>query len=283
MARSNRAETAAKAAALRAEAARKERQQKQLVAAAVGVVVVIIAVAIGYAISSRPSTPEVATGGDAALTKLTAIPAATFDAYPAGSPQQAPALLQDGAPLGTDSKPEVFYVGADFCPFCAIERWALIGTLSRFGEFENLGQTTSSSTHVHPDTPTYTFHGSTFTSDYVTFRAVETADREGNALEQLSAEDEALFRKHQPDGSIPWITFNGTHAIAGANVQGAAFEGKTYDEIIAGILDPQSELGQTVGPAMNLMTAQICADNGNQPENVCTAPAVVSAATLLQR
>ena len=35
-------------------------------------------------------------------------------------------------------KPEVLYVGAEFCPFCGAERWPLIVALSRFGHFTTL-------------------------------------------------------------------------------------------------------------------------------------------------
>src|SRR5438876_6623085 len=35
-------------------------------------------------------------------------------------------------------KPVVLYVGAQYCPFCAAERWALVLALSRFGHWAGL-------------------------------------------------------------------------------------------------------------------------------------------------
>jgi len=41
----------------------------------------------------------------------------------------------------------VSYVGGEYCPYCAIQRWALLVALSKFGSFTNLdGQVISSST-----------------------------------------------------------------------------------------------------------------------------------------
>ena len=46
--------------------------------------------------------------------------------------------------------------------------------LSRFGTFSGLGLTTSSASDVYPSTPTLTFHGSTYSSDVISFVPVET-------------------------------------------------------------------------------------------------------------
>jgi hypothetical protein len=289
VAKSSRAEAAAKAAQMRAEAARKDRQRKQVIAAVVAVVVVIGAVVIGAVVAGRPPSPVAGGSGstsasaDAALAKLVALPQATLDASPAPNPNQAPAKLDGGTALTQEGKPKVLYVGAEYCPFCAMERWPLIGALSKFGTFSGLKPTTSSSDDVHPDTPTWTFAGSTYTSDVLTFEAVETADREQKPLEPLEGENAAIFQKFNPSGGIPWITYGGTHATNGATVDANVLDGKTYDEIIAGIEDPSSDIGKSVNPAMTMITAQLCELTGGKPTNVCTSQAVRSASVLLKR
>ena len=284
MAKSTRAETAARAAQLRAEAARKDRQRTQVIAASVAVVVVIIAVVVGVVIANRPKdAPAAASGGAAALATLEKLPATLFDKAPAPSPAQAPTKLQGGTALTQDGKPKVLYIGAEYCPFCAMERWALIGALSRFGTFTGVTETTSSSTDVHPNTPTFSFKDAKFTSDVVAFQAIETQDREGKPLQTLDGENLALFQKFNPGGGIPWVTYGGTHATDGATVDANAFEGKTYDQIIAGIQDPTSDIGKTVTPAINMITAQICSQTDGKPANVCTSQGVQSASVLLKR
>ncbi len=283
MAKSDRAAVTARAAEMRAEAARKERQRTQLVAAVVAVVVIIIAVVVGSVIANRPKAVPAATGSDAALAKLVSIPQVTLDAAPAPNPNQAPAKLEGGAPLKDGDKTKVLYVGAEYCPFCAVERWPLIAALSRFGTFTGVTPTTSSSADAHPDTPTFSFKGATYTSDHVSFQAVETQDREGKALDPLEGENATLFQKFNPGGGIPWIDYGGTNATNGATVDANAYDGKTYDQIMAGILDSSSDLGKSVQPAINLITAQICDQTNGQPSNVCTSQGVMSASVLLKK
>jgi len=283
VAKSNRAETAARAAQLRAEAARKDRQRTQVIAASVAVVVIVIAVVLGIVISNQPKDAPAASGGAAALATLEKLPASVFDAAPAPTPEQAPAKLQGGTALTQDGKPKVLYIGAEYCPFCAMERWALIGALSRFGTFTGVTETTSSSDDVHPNTPTFSFKDAKYTSDAVAFEAVETQDREKQPLQTLDGENLALFQKFNPGGGIPWITYGGTHATDGATVDANAFEGKTYEQIIAGIQDPTSDIGKTVTPAINMITAQICDQTKGEPANVCTSQGVASASVLLKR
>jgi len=138
-------------------------------------------------------------------------------AHPGALP---PELTRNAPALTADSKPQVLYVGAEYCPFCAAERWALIAALSRFGAFSNLHTTTSSSEDVYPNTPSFTFHGATYTSQYISLSAVEqfTNQRSGNGyapLQALSTEQKAIVDQYDRPpyvsaaGGIPFIDFGG--------------------------------------------------------------------------
>ncbi|HEX3946349.1 MAG TPA: DUF929 family protein [Acidimicrobiales bacterium] len=71
-------------------------------------------------------------------------------------------------------RPAVVYVGGEFCPYCAVQRWALVVALSRFGTFADLGRViSSSSTDIYPDLQSWSFHGSTYSSPYLTFDLAE--------------------------------------------------------------------------------------------------------------
>ena len=48
-----------------------------------------------------------------------------------------------GSALTFDGKPGIFYYGAEYCPYCAAERWPVVVALSRFGTWSNLQQTIS--------------------------------------------------------------------------------------------------------------------------------------------
>jgi hypothetical protein len=63
----------------------------------------------------------------------------------------------------TAGKPLVVYIGAEYCPFCAAQRWPLVVALSRFGTFSGLSVTRSASEDVFPDTATLSFHSASYT------------------------------------------------------------------------------------------------------------------------
>jgi thiol-disulfide isomerase/thioredoxin len=95
----------------------------------------------------------------------------------------------------TDSagKTEVIYVGAEYCPYCAAERWSLTMALSRFGTFTGLKETSSSSTDIDPNTSSFTFVDSSYTSQWVDFTPVEEEDQNQNPLQTPSAAVEQIF------------------------------------------------------------------------------------------
>jgi uncharacterized protein DUF929 len=68
-----------------------------------------------------------------------------------------------GAPLTSRGKPEILYVGAGYCPYCATERWPLAVALSRFGTFTGRRGIHSSATDVYPSQPTPAFAHSSYT------------------------------------------------------------------------------------------------------------------------
>ena len=80
-----------------------------------------------------------------------------------------------GTALTANGKPEVLYIGAEYCPYCAAERWAMIVALSRFGTFSGLATVHSAAANgageaePYPNTPTWTFVNAKYTSQYLTF------------------------------------------------------------------------------------------------------------------
>ena len=79
----------------------------------------------------------------------------------------------------------MLYIGAEFCPICATERWPMLVALSHFGTFSNVSQTHSAVSDG--DIPTLSFYGSTYTSPYLTFTPVETTTNQpsGNYYKTL--------------------------------------------------------------------------------------------------
>ena len=277
---------------LQAQQKRRDARRRLLirVGAPVLVVLAVIATLVIVRINQQPATAVTgAPSGPAAATvthAIAAVPAATFDTVGAGTLTAAPTAITGPALTTADGQPRVVYIGAEYCPYCAAERWAVATALSRFGSFTDLGQTTSASADVYPNTATLSFHGATYTSDLLAFTGVETTTNVPTAsgyapLDTPSAADQALDTQYNPQGSIPFIDLGNKYMIAGASFDPAVLQGLSQDEISAKLADPLSPVAQAVDGTANVITAAVCALTGQQPAAVCGSAGVVAAAAKL--
>jgi len=210
----------------------------------------------------------------AVVTQITTLPASEFDSVGQGTANN---LLKPvtGTPMtGVTGKPEVLYIGAEFCPYCAAQRWALIVALSRFGTFTGLKTTSSSSSDIYPNTPTFTFHGATYTSQYIDFRAVETSDRGQKPLETPTAAEQQLWTKYDPTGSIPFVDFGNRYAFSGATFSPDLLGGASWQAIADELRDPKSAQALAIVGSANLITAAICKMTSDQPAAVCSSSTI---------
>jgi len=293
----------AAAAAAKAQAARRKRML--MILAPVVVVIVVLGVFFGVYYgtkggSKKPSANTTPTGtsatgtsaptggslagpgADAAmLAKVVNVSASVLDQVGAGTTSGG---LQpaDGDPVtGPSGKPLVLYVGAEFCPFCAGERWPVVVALSRFGTFTGLGETTSSSTDTYPDTATLSFHGSSYTSAYIDFTGIESSDREQKPLDTISPSDQAIFQKYSPKGYIPLAVFGNQFYSGGASFDPGVLQGKTQAQIADALSDPTSAIAQAIDGSANMLTAAICKMTDGQPAAVCQSAGVQAGAAKL--
>ena len=199
-----------------------------------------------------------------------------------GEIKNRPALILNG-------KPEVLYIGADYCPFCAAERWALIIALSRFGNFSNLHYMTSSASDYAPSTPTFTFYNSTYTSPYVSFVSVEqTTNQPTNSgsgyvqLQTLTAAETGLLETYDPAGSIPFILIANRSAISGANFDPLTVLGTAnWTTILNETYNTSTLQSTSMMGAADLITEQICNADNNTPASVCGQPYVAQVRSLV--
>ncbi len=285
----NQAKGAASARAkLAAEQARRERRRRQLILVVVPLAVVLVAVAALVVVrlagfGSKPAATS-GTADSGVVAGVTSVPAGVLDQVGVGTMKAPPRPMTSPA-LTADGKPKVLYVGAEYCPYCAAERWPMVVALSRFGTFTGLGQTASSSTDVYPSTPTLTFHGSSYTSKTIAFTGVEAEsnERSGNgyaALDTLSTEDQQTFSAYS-GGSYPFVDIGGRYMISGASYDPQVLAGKTHQEVATALADPSSDIAKAVDGTANAITAAICSTTGNQPSAVCSSAGVQAAAKTL--
>jgi thiol-disulfide isomerase/thioredoxin len=242
-----------------------------------GVLVIVAAFLIFKAVHNSGGTnaPSSATGSalPASIIKdLTTVPAATLSAVGAGSTASKPTTAITGAPLTSAGKPEVLYIGAEYCPYCATERWAMAVALSRFGTFSGLHGIHSSSTDVYPSTPSLTFYKSTYRSKYLTFVPVETTTENKNVtLQTPTTQQNQVWRKYDPQGNIPFIDFGNKYLINGVTFNPQVLQGKTWSQVVSALNDESSPIAQGADGSANVITAAICKLTNDQPANVCTA------------
>lgn len=185
-------------------------------------------------------------------------------------------------PITSDNKAYIQYTGADFCPFCAAERWAIVNALNRFGEFEKITENFKSASFNEPwiNLPTYSFTGASYKSDYLDFSHKEFADRNFQPLEDLSPQEEEIFNKFNPRGSIPFFLIGGKRGVfvqVGAGYSPSLLDGKTFDEIKISLeKGEKTALTKAIMEEAERITALICFNNGKQPADVCNTSEVSS-------
>ena len=282
----------------RAEARRRELAERQRhearrrlllrILLPVGLVVAVVAVFVVVKVAtgggSTPAADGVIASGAApasVVQTVTSVPTSAFDTVGVSGDATAPTPIANGTDLTADGKPRVLYVGGEFCPFCAAERWVTVVALSRFGTFADLGQTNSSADDVHPNTATLSFSGASYTSEYLAFDGYETTDRERKPLDTLPAADETQLQQLDTGGSIPFQDLGGKFSQTGAGYDPSLLADKTHAQIAQAIADPSSDIAKAVLSAANLYTARLCTLTDGQPGEVCTSPGVTAATSSL--
>ncbi len=270
-------------AAQRAAARRAEVRNRVFLAS--GAVVVVIAIVVGFVVfkanHKTPASTGSATGttlSSSTLNNIATVPAATLNAVGGGTSNPKSITRVTGAPLTSNGKPEMLYIGAEYCPFCAAERWAMAVALSRFGTFTGVNGIHSSPTDYAPNTPTLTFYKSTYTSKYLTFVPVEEQTVQKTTLQTPTAAQTQLIAKYDAPpyvssanaGSIPFVDFGNQYMISGASYSPLLLAGKTWAQVAAALSTPSSPIAQSVDGTANRITAAICKLTNNQPASACT-------------
>jgi len=233
--------------------------------------------------TADPGTTKLSPQVLAALT----VPTATLDTV--GSPSSAVLPTKTGeSTTAKDAagKPLITYIGAEYCPYCAAERWSLAVALSRFGTFENLSGTHSSVSDEFPGTQTLSFYGSSYTSPYVDFQAVEEATNQPNgssyrSLQAPTAAQTALMAKYDTQGSIPFLDIANRYVITGSSFSPQILQGLSRSQIAADLSNPGSAVAQAIDGAANDITAAIASVTGNQPSSVGSSATIAAIAQKL--
>jgi thiol-disulfide isomerase/thioredoxin len=276
----NRARNAREQIAAQQAAARKAEQRRRLliVGGSVGLVLVIV---VAFLLVKGLAKPAKTLGSGhlpAAVTRnITNVPSAALQSVGTGSLSAGPGLPIkpiNGKPLTAGGKPEMLYIGAEYCPYCAAMRWSMAVALSRFGTFGPLKGIHSSATDVYPNTPTLTFYKQQYSSPYLTFTPVENLNGHKKLLQPVTKAQQALWTGYgTTQGSVgyPFIDFGNKVAVTGPLYLPTMLKGLTWSQVASKLKNPSDPVAQAVDGAANYVTASICKMTGDKPGSVCTA------------
>lgn len=300
-----------KIAAQQAAARRAETRRRMFLASGsvlAVLVIVIVFIVVKSTGGGSPASASTKSASAATTTKvvneITNVPAATLDAVGAGSGVSKLTPTSGQPALTSGGKPEIVYMGATYCPYCAAERWAMVVALSRFGTFSNLSLVHSSNNDVYTNTSTLSFYKSSYTSKYLAFDPVEMFSNKqvGNGyatLQKPTAAESALMSKYDgppyvpsnEKGSFPFVDIGNQYLVVGSqylpstlgttqSVSPGHF-GLTWTQIASQLKNPASPVAKSIDGAANSITAAICKITKNAPAAVCNSAAATAGAGSL--
>lgn len=196
---------------------------------------------------------------------------------------------------GPNGHPELFYVGGEFCEYCATERWAILNALSRFGSFSHLSQLRSYDDQL----ATISFYRSSYTSPYADFVPVEhignTKDLLGQfvTLQPFQGNQQQLFNRYAsatylPTGQgLPFIDLNNQYLLGGgiqpAVLQNTGGEPLSWEQIADALQTPSLSIARQILGTANYLTAAICLTTNQQPVSVCRVSVIQQIESVLTR
>lgn len=240
-----------------------------------GTVAAVVGIIVLFAVLGHTSTPSgaypVTAADPTVVQEVTTVSPSVLAEVSTGQGVTPPSKISGSTLTGPTGKPEVFYYGAEYCPYCAAERWAMIVALSRFGTFSDLHQTTSSSTDIYPSTHTFSFYGSSYTSQYVDFVPLEVESYNGTALQTPTSAEQQLVTQYNPNESFPFVDIANQYAVVGASYSPQVLSNLTWQQIAGDLFNAQSTVAQNMLGTANYITAAICNATSQQPASVCQA------------
>ena len=271
--------------AAKQEAARQERRARNRTYGIVTIALVVVIVAVlvivkvagggsGSGVVDQASPPAGTAIPAATLAQLQSVPISTLVAAPTSGIVTSPQTV-NGSPLVADGKPEMLFIGAEFCPHCAAERWPLYVALSKFGTF-NPQPGRIHSANEDGDVPTLTFYGTTYTSPYLAFNPVEvfTNKPEGNGYAPLQTPTKAQLTlwENTNGGTFPFVDFGGKKVLPSAQYLFTPLQNLPFSTVAAQVGNNSTTIGAEIDASAAQLITTICGSLSDQkPAAVCSA------------
>jgi uncharacterized protein DUF929 len=215
----------------------------------------------------------------------------TLEANAVGVPSTstvAPPTVQTGQPpLEIDGKPAAIFIGGEFCPYCAAERWAIVMAFSRFGTFTGLTETTSSPWDTDPSTPTFSFDRASYTSTLLTLATSEheSNDTDGlgtrTRLQPLTDLESTVWQRYDNPEGFPFLDIGNSVFVLTPSYDPRLLSGLDQADVAAKLSNPDDPVTVAIVGTANYLTAAICSMIGSNSSPWCHQPAVTKAARAM--
>ncbi len=214
--------------------------------------------------------------------------------------------IKGNAPVLNGGALQVDFVGIESCEFCAIERYALFYALSNFGNWTYYGVpvTLSSLPALNatyssaPQNDALFYKASEgdwtmnflnpnlkYSSNKVDFITRETANNQGQPLQQMTTYESQYLNNYDPLGYVPFSIVGGNFFETGAGISltrgGVPIifaqngSGMSPEQILSAFNLSGSEINVGITTEANYITAEICY-NINDSAPICSASAIKS-------
>jgi hypothetical protein len=265
---------------LQNEARRRRNQRYAIFSIALVILIVVILVIVkvsgggnGTTSTNQDSPPAGTPVAAATLAKIRSVPVSTLNAAPtSGLTTQIQKV--NSSLLTADGKPELLFIGAEFCPHCAAERWALYIALSKFGVFSPQPGRIHSAIE-DGDVPTLTFYGTSYSSPYLTFVPVEvyTNHISGDGYVPLQAptraEDELWTAAN--GGGFPFLDFGGKAILPSAQYLFTPLQSLPFSAVASQVGNNSTQIGADIDASASELIKTMCSSlTRNQPSSVCS-------------
>ncbi|MGH7667830.1 MAG: DUF929 family protein [Candidatus Dormibacteria bacterium] len=260
-----------------------------LIGGVIGVVAAfIIVVVVVESIGSLSQDTSVQPAPSSLVNALTHFPVKELDAVGKGSVDNPPVNIPSSykpARLTAHGLPEVAFVGAEYCPYCALQRWSLVIALSRFGTWSKLHLIRSSVYDSPANIPSFTFaYGAKYTSSHLVFLGREyqsnvSINHDGAPYRRFQSLPRLIATAFSNIGSAgyPFLDYGGKLASVGSETQSGnveAMQNLSWDQVLHQLHNTKSTIAQEVLGGANYDAAAICMLTAQKPGSVCKSSAI---------
>ena len=274
---------------LRSRTRRRHVRRRSLAAGslalALGVAIVVASVGTSSVTPTSPNKPQLASYYQAAINVSNSTLESVGLPVTVAIPTRVNPTLSTAGTNGV-----VLYVGAEYCPYCAIQRWGLLVALSKFGTFTNLDhEIFSSSSDTYPHLASWSFVGAKYTSKYFRFEPVElnsekrTPSGGYEPLDKLTGPQRVAYDKFNPQGELPFVDFGNHYVTLGASSSPSVLEGLSLIEIGQQLNLPKSPVALAVDGSANYFIAALCSMAQTDAPAICSTHVTLQAMKVLTR